>query len=140
MAVNIYFIILIFEFVFGNGKEMVKVKDANMKMCTLPKKCFKKYDFLVCREFKTLREIDLKWENCFEYKKLLSVIFFYPSKKIILDSSLNWNSFELKNLIEEYLGIRLENLKGFDIDSKSLRQFLNMKIFKLTEFKSIPPF
>ena len=89
MAMNTRFMILIVVLVFGQEKNKLKAKDANMKKCQLPKQCFKDYDNLVCRGFKTLSEIDLKWENCSEYKEEISKIFFYPSEKIIFDFSLN---------------------------------------------------
>ena len=129
--------ILLFLFLFARGKGMVKAKETNMEKCNLPKQCFNDNDILVCRGFKTLLEINLKWKNCSEYKEPISQIYFYPSEKIILDSSLNWNSFKLKNLSNEYLNIRLENFKGFDIESKNLKHFLNIKIFNLAEFKSV---
>ena len=66
---KISFVILVFVFLFRLAEKMVKVKDANMKKSTLPIKCYKDYDNLVCRAFKNLREFNLKWENCNEYKE-----------------------------------------------------------------------
>ena len=76
-------------------------------------------------------------KNCSKYKELISDIYFNRSEKIILDSSLNWSSFELKNLSREVLAIHLENFKGFDIESTSLKNFVNMKIFNLAKFTLI---
>ena len=107
--------ILAFVFVFGRGEKLAEVKEANLEKCTLPKQCFKDniYSYLVCRGFKTLREIELKWENCSEYKEPISEIYFYPSEKIILDSSLNW--IQLSNKSKKLQGFRywVEKLKTF---------------------------
>ena len=131
---NIIGCVLILAIVFEN----IKSKSVSEANCLLPNHCYRidVLNNIVCRGFKKLSEIDLKWDNCPPYEKPMYRIYFYPFEKIILGSSLNWNSLELKNLSTGWFQINLENFKGFEIDSTSLSHFSVMKIFESPQYNS----
>ena len=85
----------LFIFLLLLASNIVFYQNNTKKENCLPEKCYvhierrEKYNILICKGFDSLKEIEI---NC-SYPFSLKSFIIYPSKKIILDSSINWNNF-----------------------------------------------